>query len=51
MYYCLNASAHLPGEAGGVLIRANPPPRSVEPCANLVTASRCDRRRGRRPGP
>jgi DNA-3-methyladenine glycosylase len=35
MYYCLNASAHLPGEAGGVLIRAIAPIDGIETMAHL----------------
>ncbi|MEI9980134.1 MAG: DNA-3-methyladenine glycosylase [Edaphobacter sp.] len=35
MYYCLNASAHLPGEAGGVLIRAIAPIDGIEIMAHL----------------
>jgi DNA-3-methyladenine glycosylase len=35
MYYCLNASAHLPGEAGGVLIRAITPIDGIETMAHL----------------
>jgi len=35
MYYCLNASAHLPGEAGGVLIRAITPIEGIETMAPL----------------
>ncbi len=35
MYYCLNASAHLPGEAGGVLIRALDPIDGLETMADL----------------
>jgi DNA-3-methyladenine glycosylase len=35
MYYCLNASAHLPGEAGGVLIRAIIPIDGIETMAHL----------------
>ena len=35
MYYCLNASAHLPGEAGGVLIRAIAPIVGIETMAHL----------------
>jgi DNA-3-methyladenine glycosylase len=35
MYYCLNASAHLPGEAGGVLIRAIVPIDGIETMAHL----------------
>jgi DNA-3-methyladenine glycosylase len=34
-YYCLNASAHLPGEAGGVLIRAIAPIDGIETMTNL----------------
>ena len=39
MYYCLNASAHLPGEAGGVLIRAIAPIDGIETMALLRRAS------------
>jgi DNA-3-methyladenine glycosylase len=35
MYYCLNTSAHLPGEAGGVLIRALDPIEGRETMAHL----------------
>lgn len=35
MYYCLNTSAHLAGEAGGVLIRAIVPIDGIETMANL----------------
>ncbi len=35
MYYCLNTSAHLPGEAGGVLIRALDPINGLETMADL----------------
>ena len=35
MYYCLNTSAHLPGEAGGVLIRAIAPIDGIETMAHL----------------
>src|ERR1700723_1430695 len=35
MYYCVNASAHLPGEAGGVLIRAISPIDGIETMAHL----------------
>ena len=35
MYYCVNASAHRPGEAGGVLIRAIAPIGGIETMANL----------------
>ncbi len=35
MYYCLNTSAHLAGEAGGVLIRAITPIDGIETMANL----------------
>jgi DNA-3-methyladenine glycosylase len=35
MYYCVNASAHLPGDAGGVLIRAIAPIDGVETMAHL----------------
>jgi DNA-3-methyladenine glycosylase len=35
MYYCLNTSAHLPGEAGGVLIRAITPIDGIETMAHL----------------
>jgi DNA-3-methyladenine glycosylase len=35
MYYCLNTSAHLPGEAGGVLIRALDPIDGLETMADL----------------
>ena len=35
MYYCLNASAHLPGDAGGVLIRALDPIDGLETMADL----------------
>src|SRR5215469_9549994 len=35
MYYCLNTSAHLPGEAGGVLIRAIAPIDGIATMANL----------------
>ena len=35
MYYCLNTSAHLPGEAGGVLIRALNPIEGIETMADL----------------
>jgi DNA-3-methyladenine glycosylase len=35
MYYCLNASAHLPGEAGGVLIGAITPIDGIETMAHL----------------
>src|ERR1700722_14455665 len=35
MYYCLNVSAHLPGEAGGVLIRAITPVDGIETMAHL----------------
>jgi DNA-3-methyladenine glycosylase len=35
MYYCVNASAHLPGEAGGVLIRAIAPIDGIETMAHL----------------
>ena len=35
MYYCLNASAHLPGQAGGVLIRAITPIDGIETMAHL----------------
>src|SRR5271155_1899980 len=35
MYYCVNASAHLPGEAGGVLIRAIAPIEGIETMAHL----------------
>ncbi len=35
MYYCVNASAHLPGEAGGVLIRAITPIDGLETMADL----------------
>jgi DNA-3-methyladenine glycosylase len=35
MYYCVNASAHLPGEAGGVLIRAILPIDGIETMAHL----------------
>jgi DNA-3-methyladenine glycosylase len=39
MYYCLNASAHLPGEAGGVLIRAIAPIDGIETMAHLRRVS------------
>ncbi|WP_158791905.1 DNA-3-methyladenine glycosylase [Granulicella sp. L60] len=39
MYYCLNASAHLPGAAGGVLIRAIAPIDGIETMALLRRAS------------
>jgi DNA-3-methyladenine glycosylase len=39
MYYCVNASAHLPGEAGGVLIRAIAPIDGIETMALLRHAS------------
>jgi DNA-3-methyladenine glycosylase len=35
MYYCLNTSAHLHGEAGGVLIRAITPIDGIETMAQL----------------
>jgi DNA-3-methyladenine glycosylase len=35
MYYCLNTSAHLPGEAGGVLIRAITAIEGIETMAHL----------------
>ena len=35
MYYCLNTSAHLAGEAGGVLIRAIAPIDGIETMAHL----------------
>lgn len=35
MYYCLNTSAHLPGAAGGVLIRAIAPIDGIETMAHL----------------
>ena len=35
MYYCVNASAHRPGEAGGVLIRAIAPIGGIETMAHL----------------
>ena len=35
MYYCLNVSAHLEGEAGGVLIRALDPIDGLETMADL----------------
>jgi DNA-3-methyladenine glycosylase len=35
MYYCVNASAHLPGEAGGVLIRAIAPIDGIDTMARL----------------
>ncbi len=35
MYYCLNTSAHLLGEAGGVLIRAIAPIDGIETMAHL----------------
>jgi DNA-3-methyladenine glycosylase len=35
MYYCLNTSAHVPGEAGGVLIRAIAPIEGIETMAHL----------------
>jgi DNA-3-methyladenine glycosylase len=35
MYYCLNVAAHLPGEAGGVLIRALEPIDGFETMADL----------------
>jgi DNA-3-methyladenine glycosylase len=35
MYYCLNSSAHLPGEAGGVLFRAIAPIDGIETMAHL----------------
>lgn len=35
MYYCVNASAHLLGEAGGVLIRAIAPIDGIETMAHL----------------
>jgi DNA-3-methyladenine glycosylase len=39
MYYCLNASAHLLGEAGGVLIRAITPIDGIETMARLRRVS------------
>jgi DNA-3-methyladenine glycosylase len=39
MYYCLNTSAHLPGEAGGVLIRAIAPIDGIETMAHLRRVS------------
>jgi DNA-3-methyladenine glycosylase len=35
MYYCLNVASHLPGEAGGVLIRALDPIDGLETMADL----------------
>jgi DNA-3-methyladenine glycosylase len=35
MYYCLNVSAHIPGEAGGVLIRAIVPIDGIKTMADL----------------
>jgi DNA-3-methyladenine glycosylase len=35
MYYCLNIASHLPGEAGGVLIRALDPIDGLETMADL----------------
>jgi DNA-3-methyladenine glycosylase len=35
MYYCLNVASHIPGEAGGVLIRALYPIDGIETMAHL----------------
>jgi DNA-3-methyladenine glycosylase len=35
MYYCLNVASHLPGEAGGVLLRALDPIDGLETMADL----------------
>jgi DNA-3-methyladenine glycosylase len=35
MHYCLNVASHLPGEAGGVLIRALDPIDGLETMADL----------------